>query len=132
MSHGKDICGVNVHRRWPPFDPIFLRWDEKIGQYYRLTDEEMFSGKLVELDATGTGALLFNMEIFDRIEEPWFKVENDEAGVTGEDFYFCKKARGAGVQIFADSSIEVDHVTTIAINRTMYEIFKKLKPQGGQ
>lgn len=132
LGHGKDICGVNVQRRWPPFDPIFLRWDDKKGQYYRLTDEEMFSGKLVELDATGTGALLLNMEIFDRIEEPWFKVERDEKELVGEDFYFCKKARAAGVRIFADSSIAVDHITTIAINRTMYELFKKLNPKGGQ
>jgi len=127
MNHGKDICGVRVHRRYPPFDPIFLRWDEEVKKYYRIPDEEMFSGNLVEIDATGTGALLINMEIFDRIEEPWFKVVTDPGARTGEDIYFCTKARKAGFRIFVDTSIEVDHLATIAINKPMYQMMQMLE-----
>ena len=131
-SHKKDICGVWVQRRYPPFDPIFLRRDNGNGKYRRIPDEESFSGKLVEVDATGTGALFFNMEIFDKIEEPWFKVLNNPDGRVGEDIYFCAKAKEAGFQIFVDTSIEVDHLSTIAINRRLYELFKKLNEKGGK
>ena len=131
-SHGKDICGVLVQRRYPPFDPIFLRREKGGGRFYAIPDEEMFSGKLVEIDATGTGALLFNMAIFEKIEEPWFKVEVNPEGRTGEDVYFCMKAKEAGFRIFVDTSIEVDHLTTIAINRSLYEMYKLFNKKGGQ
>lgn len=131
LSHKKDICGVRVHRRYPPFDPIFLRWDEEVKKYYRIPDEEMFSGNLVEIDATGTGALLINMEIFDKIDEPWFKVVTDPMARTGEDIYFCTKARKAGFRIFVDTSIEVDHLATIAINKPMYQLMRMLEQNKG-
>ncbi len=130
MSHKKDICGVRVHRRYPPFDPIFLRKDKDKG-YWRISDEEMFSGNLVEVDATGTGALLFNMEIFDKIEDPWFKFTIDSTGRTGEDIYFCEKAKEMGFQIFVDTSIEVEHLATIAISKSMYQLFQMLQKKGG-
>lgn len=130
MSHKKDVCGVRVHRRYPPFDPIFLRKDKEKG-YWRISDEEMFSGNLVEVDATGTGALLFNMEIFDKIEDPWFKFTIDSTGRTGEDIYFCEKAKDAGFQIFVDTSIEVEHLATIAVNKSMYQLFQMLQKKGG-
>lgn len=125
LAHDKAVCGVRVHRRWPPFDPIMLRRDEK--GYYHVDDEEMFSGKLVEVDATGTGALLFNMEIFDTLEEPYFRVRTDETGHhTGEDIYFCEKAREAGHRIYVDTSIEVQHLSVMAINESMYKLMKTL------
>ena len=133
LAHGKDVCGVRVHRRYPPFDPILVRKEKGSGKYYRVSDEEMFSGDLVEVDATGTGALLFNMEIFDSIEEPWFKVQTDASGHMGEDIYFCEKARIAGFRIFVDTSIEVDHLATIAINKPMYQMMQMLmKKEGGE
>lgn len=129
-SHGKDICGTRVHKRYPPFTPIFLRGD--IGSYEYVSDEEMFSGKLVEVDATGTGALLLNMEIFDSIPEPWFQFDTAPDGrPVGEDIYFCSQARKQGFQIFVDTSIEVEHLSTIAIGRGLYEFFRAFNKKGG-
>ncbi len=131
LTRQKDICGVRVHRRYPPFDPILIRREKGNGKYYRVSDEEMFSGDLVEVDATGTGALLFNMEIFDKIDEPWFKVITEISSRTGEDIYFCEKAKEAGFRIFVDTSIEVDHLATIAINKPMYQMMQMLYKKGG-
>jgi len=127
LSHRVDICGVRVHRRWMPFDPIFLRGD--IGSYENVSDEEAYSGDLIEIDATGTGCLLFNMEVFDKVEYPWFKFGKKDGKPIGEDIYFCSKARAAGLRIFVDTSIEVGHLTTVEVNRFLHQVCKHIKPK---
>ena len=127
LSHGVDICGVRVHRRWMPFDPIFLRGD--LGNYKSVPDEEMYSGKLISVDATGTGCLLFNMGVFDRMPHPWFQfgIFNDKP--VGEDIYFCTQARKSGVDIWIDTSIEVGHLTTVEVDRFLHQLCKSVKPK---
>lgn len=127
LSHKVDICGVRVHRRWMPFDPIFLRGE--IGNYKNVSDEEAYSGDLIEIDATGTGCLLFDMKVFDKVEYPWFAFEKREGKPVGEDIYFCSKARKAGLRIFVDTSIEVGHLTTVEVNRFLHQVCKHIKPK---
>ena len=125
LSHGKDICGVRVHRRWMPFDPIFLRGD--IGKYQSVSDDEMYSGNLIQVDATGTGCLLFDMGVFLKVNQPWFEFTMKDEKPVGEDIFFCSKARKEGVNIFIDTSIEVGHLTTMVVNKTLHQICKTMK-----
>jgi GT2 family glycosyltransferase len=123
-----DICGVRVHRRWMPFDLIFYRGT--LGKYKVVEDEEAFSGRLIDVDATGTGCLLFNMEVFDKVNFPWFQfTQTDDGKPVGEDIFFCSKAREAGVKICVDTSIVVGHLTTLEINEVLYKICKQLKKE---
>ena len=124
MSHGKDVCGVRVHRRWMPFDPIFLRGD--IGTYQSVPDDEMYSGDLIQVDATGTGCLLFDMDVFLKVNQPWFEFTMKDGKPVGEDILFCSKARKEGVNIFIDTSIEVGHLTTMVVNKTLHQICKTM------
>ena len=124
LSHKVDICGVKVHSRWFPYAPVFYRGS--VGKYQFIPNEEMYSGKLVEIDATGTGCLLINMEIFDRLEPPWFKFDMNKGNPVGEDIYFCHKAREAGIKIYVDTSIEVGHLATMEINETLHKLCQKM------
>ena len=124
MSNKVDVCGVRVHRRWMPFDPIFLRGD--IGKYESVPDEEMYSGNLIDIDATGSGCLLFDMSVFDKVRYPWFKLDIQDGELVGEDFYFCSKARKAGIRICVDTAIEVGHLTMIEVNRWLHQICKQI------
>lgn len=124
LSHGKDVCGVRVHRRWMPFDPIFLRGD--IGTYQSVPDDEMYSGDLIQVDATGTGCLLFDMDVFLKVNQPWFEFTMKNGKPVGEDIFFCSKARKEGVNIFIDTSIEVGHLTTMVVNKTLHQICKTM------
>lgn len=124
LSHQKEICGVRVHRRWMPFDPIFLRGE--LGKYQSVSEEEMYSGKLIHVDATGTGCLLFNMEVFTKVDHPWFEFGMINGKPVGEDINFCSKARQAEVEIYVDTSIEVDHLSTMRVNKTLHQICKKM------
>lgn len=127
LSHDAPVIGAPVHRRYPPFDAILLRGT--VGKYKYIPDSEVYSGDLIDIDATGTGCIMFNMEIFDAIDHPWFEIGTDpETGNTiGEDIGFCSKVKSAGYDIKADTSIEIGHITQFEVNRNTYEMFCSIK-----
>lgn len=125
LSHGVDVIGGVVHRRYIPFDPIVYRGG--IGEYVHVPDNEAYSGKLIEVDATGCGCILYNMEVFTKIQPPWFEIYQLETGKdVGEDIGFCAKLREAGFRIFVDTSIEIEHMSVMGVTRHMYEWYKKV------
>lgn len=123
LSHGKDIVGGKVHRRYPPYEPI-LRREGQMVPY-----EEVKAGGLVEVDTTGTGCLLINVDVFFDIDWPWFETIRDERmEVTcGEDVSFCRKATKAGYKIYVDCDVDIDHLATLAVNGPTYEAFNYLQ-----
>lgn len=125
LSHKVDICGVSVHRRYPPFDRIFFRGNVEKLEHVR--EDEMYSGELIEIDATGTGCLLIDMSVFDDIEYPYFEFSHTKTGKPiGEDINFCHKARAAGRRVFVDTSIKVGHLAVIEIDEKMHRMCKLL------
>lgn len=65
LEHKLPLVGCKVHRRYPPFDPLMLKGD--INNYQYIEDWE--ESTLQEVDATGTGCLLFDMRLFYEMDE---------------------------------------------------------------
>jgi len=124
LSHDATMVAAPVHRRYPPFDIIMYRGE--LGKYAHVADEEIYSGDLIEVDAIGTGCVCFDMSIFRELEFPWFELSTDKDQPIGEDIYFCSKMRDAGHEICVDTSIEIDHLGTMVVNKSTYQIYKKL------
>jgi hypothetical protein len=125
LSHRLPVVGCMVHRRYPPFDPIMLKG--KPGEYYGI--EEWKPGDLVEVDATGAGCLMFDMQVFRNMPRPWFKfrkLEETDEGI-GEDIGFCSDLKAAGYKIFVDTSLECGHLTTMCVNRQTHQLYKSMK-----
>lgn len=120
------VVGAPVHRRYPPFDCIMMRGE--IGKYRYVPDDEIYSGKTIDVDATGTGCILIECSLFDELETPWFVIGIDpETGrVIGEDIGFCHRVRQQGIPIVIDTSIEIGHITAFEVNRGTYELFRKI------
>ena len=128
ISHNLDIVTAKVHRRYPPFDPILMRWDDEAKQYYSVADDEWVNKDLVEVDATGAACMLINMDVFRKIPAPWFKFDINEHGKpVGEDIYFCKQLKKAGYKIFVDTSIKVGHLANLIVTEGTYNLYKGLK-----
>ena len=128
LSHDVDVVGPVIHRRYPPFAPIMLRGE--ISKYQYVPYDEMYSNELVEVDATGTGCLCFNMDVFKLMQPPWFEIYDAEDGSpVGEDIRFCSKLRSAGFKIFIDTSIDVGHMATFVIDRAFYSLTRKMWPE---
>lgn len=123
LSHDKPIVGVAVHRRYPPFERIMMRGE--LGAFTPVPKEEAYSGELVEVDATGTGCVLFDMNVFLDVPYPWFEFTTFNGRTVGEDFNFCVKARNRGIPVHVDTGIEVDHLTTFRVNTGIAKLFQK-------
>ncbi len=125
MAHKLPIVGARVHRRYPPFDPIMLNITD--NGYEAIDDYE--PGSLIEVDATGTGCILYSMEVFKKMPYPWFRFQkNPENGmVIGEDVGFCQDLKSAGYKIFVDTSIEIGHLTTLVVNQATHKLYRASK-----
>ena len=59
----------------------------------------------------GLGCALVDVDVFRRIERPWFHWDERPSGRhTGEDKWFCLRARESGVRIVADGRVRCGHV----------------------
>jgi len=124
LAHDLDVVGCLVYRRYPPFDPLMLRG--KINEYQ--TVKEWEPNTLVEVDATGTGCLLFKMDVFRAMMPPWFRVRTAENGKhVGEDIGFCSDLRQAGYKIFVDTSVPAGHLSQMQITEGTWRLFGRLK-----
>ena len=61
---------------------------------------------LQKVDSMGFGGIMTSVEVFDKIEKPWF------FGVIGhcEDVAFCHKCKKAGVQVWVDTDLQYGHL----------------------
>ena len=123
LSHNVSVVNAMVPRRYPPFDPIMLQLTSEGYKPMGYGDWE--DGELVEVDATGTGCILYNLEVFKKIPYPWFEFKkHPETGlVIGEDVGLCQKLQAAGYKIYVDTSVEIEHPTIIKINKAMHKLW---------
>lgn len=127
LSHRLDVVGALCYRRYPPFEPLMMRGE--INSYRTIT--EWKDGDLVEVDATGTGCLLFDMDIFKRMRPPWFRFrpnpDTEKGGIVGEDIGFCSDLKKAGYKIFVDTSVPAGHLTTLEVTNATWKLYEKMK-----
>ena len=126
LKHKLPVVGCKVHRRYPPFDPIMMKGD--INSYGLVEGWE--EGELMEVDATGTGCLMFSMKVFYDLPPPWFEFkpnpDPERSGVVGEDIGFCSDLRKAGYKIHVDTSIKCGHLSTMEITEDLHWLYKAL------
>jgi hypothetical protein len=130
-ARGKDCVIAPVHRRYEPFEMILMRGEDP-DHYSHVPDEECYSGKMIEVDAGGAGCFMVSMLAVLELVEPWFTLDakTPSGEDMGEDIGFFWNLRRNGVQIWADTSIEIDHLAEIVINREFREIWKRLTRRG--
>jgi len=124
MAHQKLVVGCLVFRRYPPFDPLMLRGE--IGNYKTVSEWE--PGSLVEVDATGTGCILYDMKVFREMPMPWFRSRKDPETdkPIGEDIGFCSDLRKAGYEIFVDTSTPAGHLSQFIITEGTWNLYRTL------
>ena len=126
LSRKLPVVGALVYRRYPPFDPLMESGE--VGKYQTISEWEPNS--LVEVDATGTGCLMFDMNVFRKMPPPWFRIRHHvgegRSGTVGEDFGFCSDLRKAGYKIYVDTSVPVGHLSQIQITEDIWRLYGKL------
>lgn len=120
-------AGVYHLKCVPPQPLIMVKGWEKAFEEYDY-------GDLIKADGVGMGCTLIHMEVFKKIEAPWFKTSPGYSSKTSailpgmtEDIYFCEKARAAGYDIIVDTTVQCGHVDW----RTGIEYVYVPDPNGG-
>ena len=131
LAHNKPVVGAKVHRRYPPFDALLLRGD--VGKLYQVPDDEIKNpdGSFkteVPVTYTGTGCILYDMQIFnDMIPLKWFRFSVGDAGQPiGEDINFCNELKERNIPIIVDASIDIKHLSLLAVDYGTYKLFQKI------
>ena len=111
MSHDLDIVACNYSTRSVPLKGVAYT---KIGDWNSWINPRDTNPRLKEVAGVGMGCMLTNIDVFSKIEKPWFEVSwvDKYASFVGEDFYFCSSARNAGYKIIVDTvlSRKIKHV----------------------
>ena len=122
LAHKKDIVAGLCTKRVDPPEPVFRQWLDEIQNYGIILKWQ--EGKLVEVDATGTGLLLISQKVIEEMAQAyhpesyaeygdgfWFEfLRGPQNKEWGEDVSFCWKARRLGYRLFVDTSIVPGHV----------------------
>ena len=104
-----DITGLLCFKKTHPYYPVAYKnhpTDKKLRRVYA----EFNPGELLKPDAIGTGCMMIKREVFEAIPYPWFKFEDDNGRLTGEDINFCNAAKSAGFSISCITSSTCSHI----------------------
>ena len=101
MKHEKEIIGTLYHSRKLPLTPTVT-----------LLEGTEMPKELFKAKAVATGVMLINLDIFNKIDKPYFNTEVHENGFTlmGEDYWFCRQAERKGIDIYCDPTITIKHI----------------------
>lgn len=122
IQHNVDVVIPLTTSRKHPFElVIYDLVKPKPGMedlyQYRYQPKTKVRKGLNECQGLGTGVVLFRTSIFTRIMRPWFTVIPPTAledgritQATGEDLFFCTRARQFGFKLHYDGDIQVGHV----------------------
>lgn len=110
--HNVDVVAPLAFMRVSPHRPVIYRVEEgydplmRSDYYIPHTVNNYPKDTLVECDAVGFGAALIKMDVVRRMEKPWFM----STTASGEDLWFCFKAKKAGARVFMDTSTKLGHL----------------------
>lgn len=99
IARDKDIVGATYVKRIDPYGILGFSLDGK-----PISDQR----GCVEVKAVPAGALLVRMEVFEKLQRPFFQhplIKDEATGELvpqGEDLFFCDAARAAGFSVWCD------------------------------
>jgi hypothetical protein len=109
VLHDKDVVSGLYFERYAPYRPMVRK---RLDDGYSLAD--FTQAPLIEVDALGAGCMLIKMDVFDKLEKPYFEYRLTKSGVKetflSEDIVFCERVREAGIKIFCDTTIRCGHL----------------------
>ena len=73
--------------------------------------QRVVSGTVQRCNGVGMGATLFKLDLFRKIQAPWFEtIQDTQRGAFTQDLSFCLKACKMGARIGVDTRVRVGHL----------------------
>jgi hypothetical protein len=110
LEHNKDVVACNYMRRSKPLKTVAYT---DLNDWNSWVPMELFD-ELVKVEGVGMGCMLMKLDVFDKIDKPYFEFgyKEDTEDYYGEDFNLLEKIRKVGYEIFIDTqlSLMIKHV----------------------
>jgi len=106
-----DIVAPFCLKRELPPQTVMYRIDEASGRVLHIQLDELPTGGLVGVDAVGGAGLLVQEAVLCNMIDPWFELGKTLPDQTGEDIYFCLKAKQLGYDVLVDLDTPMGHMT---------------------
>ena len=90
-------------------DKKYIEKDPNYPQYIRLKENPRPNFPF-EVKALATGFMLIETEVFKKLKKPWFWFDIEKENLVGEDLYFCQKAKKAGISVWCEPTIKIEHI----------------------
>jgi hypothetical protein len=112
LRHGKPIVSATCFVLQEMVPQPLLRDDNGEGFVPMKVDK---IEELTKVGGIGTGCFTCKREVFEKIEPPWFLFPRDKWGMLslGEDYYFSRKAKEAGFDLYVDTTMLCGHMKEI-------------------
>lgn len=115
-AHNVPVVSGLYFLRKPPHNPLIFDWagTDRVDTFPRLNYEE----GLIECGAVGMGATLIQMDAIEAVLA-WQMEQGDREKLIapflvrppiGEDIYFAKNCQYAGVKVYCDTTLKLDHI----------------------
>ncbi len=106
LEHDKDIIsGV-----YPAVQKFKISWCLSREKPFKMMDFEDLPNNPFKVHIACNGMLLVKMEVFDKIEWPYWQTQYFTDGVRmGADLYFFEKAKAVGYDIWVDPKLKCGH-----------------------
>lgn len=111
-----DLVGLNKDiiaapcPQWHENDIYWVVMDEVEGGFKAIPPERR--NGLQKVDAVGTGCIVIKREVLEQVKAPFMRYWNEDGlAEIGLDFYFCKKARELGFDVWAHFDFPCRHYT---------------------
>ncbi len=112
ISHGRDVVGATYPRKILPLAFIV---NGLYGVQFSLTHTGV-----IQATRLPAGCLLIKRDIFDRMQEPFFRCGYDDKSgeILGEDFWFSDRVRALGYSLWCDMELSrhVEHIGSYRFN----------------
>ena len=108
-AHNKAVVGAMYNeRRHPLTSTVKVKKDGELINF----NTDNLPKHPFQCYATGTGCMLIDMQVFEKMEKPWFFFSTFEDGRMdyGEDVWFCDRVQKAGFSVWCDPTIEIRHI----------------------
>lgn len=114
LKHNKDIVmALQLRRNFPHYPLVFEeRLPDNLYKIYTLKDNER---GLIKVVGGGLGAVLINIEVFKKLERPWFRLGELVPDQISEDTGFYNRAIEAGFEVYCDLDCSVGHVASMIV-----------------
>lgn len=110
LEHNKDIVACNYTKRTKPLKTVAYTDLNDWNSWVPMEPQD----ELVKVQGVGMGCMLMKLDIFEKIQKPYFefRYKEDTQDYFGEDFILLGKLREQGYDVYIDTvlSMEIKHL----------------------